>query len=71
MTYFFEDNNYVINESDSASFVLLGITQSEFEQSIKAHTVRKVDIIEIDDNFGIHFTAKVILNTNMRLMSMY
>lgn len=61
MAYFFEDNNYFANESDSDSFELLGITQSEFEKSIKDHSVGSVDILEIDDNFGIHYTAKVTL----------
>jgi len=62
MNYFFEDSNYFINENNSASFELLGITQSEFEKSIKDHSVGSVDILEIDDNFGIHYTAKVTLN---------
>lgn len=61
MIYFFEDNNYFRNENGSASYALLGITQSEFEKSITDHSVGSVDILEIDDNFGIHFTAKVTL----------
>ncbi len=60
MNDFFEDDS-TGNKSDFASFELLGITQSEFENSIKDRSIGSVDILEIDDNFGIHYTARVNL----------
>ncbi len=65
MSYFFEDDDSARNEIDTASFELLGITQSEFEKSIKDHSIGSVDILEIDDNCGIHYTARVnLINSN-------
>ena len=52
---------YARNEIDFTSFELMGITQSEFEKSIKDHSVRSVAVIEIDDNFGNHYSARVNL----------
>lgn len=52
------NTSYSRNEIDS---VLMGITQSEFEKSIKDHSVKSVDVIEIDDNIGFHYSARVNL----------
>jgi len=59
MTYFFEDNYPSRYISDYASFELMGMTLSEFEKSIKDRTVRTIDLIETQDNFGIQYSVKV------------
>ncbi len=59
MTYFFEDNYSSRYVSDYASFELMGMTLSEFEQSLKDRIVRTVDLIETQDNWGIQYSVKV------------
>lgn len=59
MIYYLEDNYFGRYMGDYASFALMGITQSEFEESIKNHYVRNVDVVETQDSFGIQYAAKV------------